>query len=72
MITDTPGFTRSSQSRIFFGLPLRTRKTIVDVYGELLCGSRVCQFSGRSPAFGDRIDVVGEGQRHDVGLAGRR
>jgi len=24
---------------------------MVDVYGELLCGSRVCQLAGRSPAF---------------------
>ena len=31
-----------------FGFPLRTRNTIVDVYGALLCGNRVCQLSGRS------------------------
>ena len=52
-----------------FGLPLRTRNTIVDVYGVLLCGSRFCQSAGRSFAvFGDRVDVVGERERHDVGV----
>src|SRR5262245_50024317 len=44
----TPGLTRSPQSRMFLGLPLRTRNTIVDVYGELLCGKRDCQFTGSS------------------------
>ena len=29
--TDTPGFTRSLQSLIPFGFPLRTRNTIVEV-----------------------------------------
>src|SRR4030095_13804729 len=36
---------------MFFGLPLRTRHTIVEVYGELLCGRRDCQFTGRSLPF---------------------
>ena len=31
VITETPGFTRSSQSLMPFGLPLRTRNTMVDV-----------------------------------------
>src|SRR5262245_48291033 len=42
------GFTRSPQSLMPLGLPLRTRNTMVDVYGELLCGRRDCQFTGRS------------------------
>ncbi len=36
MITETPGFTRSSQSRMRFGLPFRTMNTVVEVYGALL------------------------------------
>src|SRR4030095_9210672 len=36
---------------MFFGLPLRTRHTIVEVYGELLCGRRDCQFTGSSLPF---------------------
>ena len=51
VITDTPGLTRSSQSRIPFGFPFRTIKTIVEVYGELLCGRRDCQFLGSRCAF---------------------
>ena len=51
VITATPRFARSSQSLMPLGLPLRTRNTIVDVYGELLCGKRVCQFSGSSLPF---------------------
>ena len=52
-----------------FGLPLRTRNTIVDVYGVLLCGRRFCQSAGSSFAVvGDRVDVVGERQRDDVGV----
>src|SRR5690242_1983611 len=38
--TITPGLTRSSQSLMPFGLPLRTTNTIVDVYGDELLGSR--------------------------------
>ena len=30
-----------------FGLPLRTRNTIVDVYGELLFGRRDCHDAGK-------------------------
>jgi hypothetical protein len=41
--TATPWRARSPQSRICFGLPLRTSSTIVDVYGALLCGSRDSQ-----------------------------
>ena len=67
-MTATPGFTRSFQSLIPFGLPLRTRKTIVEVYGELLCGSRFCQSSAIRPRFGDGVDVVGQRQGHHVGL----
>ncbi len=48
VMTAMPGFTRSGQSLIFFGLPLRTRNTIVDVYGALLFGSRLSQFNGSS------------------------
>ncbi len=41
---------------------------MVEVYGELLSGSRFCQSLATSAAFGDRIDVVGQRQRDDVGL----
>ncbi len=34
VITATPGFSRSGQSWIAFGLPLRTSNTIVLVYGR--------------------------------------
>ena len=63
-----PGLTRSLQSLIPFGLPLRTRKTIVDVYGELFCGSRFCQSGVDQPGCCDRVDVVGERERDDVGF----
>src|SRR5258705_6794687 len=45
-MTCTPGFTRSSQSFRFLGLPLRTRKTYVDVYGVELFGNNVRQLAG--------------------------
>ena len=38
-----PGLTRSFQSLIPFGFPLRTTNTIVDANGVLLCGSFFCQ-----------------------------
>jgi hypothetical protein len=41
-MTETPGRARSVQSRIPFGFPDLTRKTIVDVYGDELCGRRAC------------------------------
>ena len=63
-----PGFTRSSQSWIAFGLPWRTRKTIVDVYGIERLGSRVAQSAGKQPGARDRVDVVGEAERDHVGL----
>ncbi len=47
---EMPGRVRSFQSLMCFGFPLRTRKTIVDVYGELLFGKRLCQFRGNEPA----------------------
>ena len=31
---------------MFFGLPARTRNTMVETYGALLCGRRCCQLSG--------------------------
>ena len=42
---------------------------MVEVYGALLSGRRFCQSAGDQLAvLGDRVDVVGERQRHDVGL----
>jgi hypothetical protein len=35
---------------MFFGLPFRTRNTMVDVYGVLLFGSRFCQPLSVRPA----------------------
>src|SRR5690242_7003279 len=50
-MTDTPGLARSSQSVICLGLPLRTRNTMVEVYGALLLGKRVAQSADEiSPA----------------------
>src|SRR3569833_1746307 len=43
-----PGFARSAQSLMPFGLPLRTMNTMVDVYGALLFGNRLSQLSGNS------------------------
>ena len=43
-----PARPRSSQSRICFGLPLRTRITEVEVVGALLSGSRLAQSAGMS------------------------
>ena len=67
MITEIPGRTRSSQSLICLGFPARTKNTMVEVYGQLLFGSRFCQ-SGRQQfaSFGDRIDVIAQGERHHV------
>jgi hypothetical protein len=51
-MTETPGRARSAQSSICFGLPLRTRNTIVDVYGALFQGRRFCHAAGSSlPCF---------------------
>jgi hypothetical protein len=47
--TATPGRIRSGQSCKPFGLPCRTRKTIVLVYGTEPSGSRVCQSFASSP-----------------------
>ena len=44
-MTDTPFFTKSSQSLIPFGFPLRTKNTIVDVYGDELFSNSDCQSS---------------------------
>ncbi len=44
-----PGRTRSGQSRNAFGLPRRTRNTIVLVDGTALPGSRVAQSLASSP-----------------------
>ena len=42
---------------------------MVEVYGELLCGRRFCQSAGISLALlGQLVDVVGQRQRHHVGL----
>ncbi len=41
--TLTPGLARSAQSLMPFGLPLRTRITVVDEVGALLSGSRLAQ-----------------------------
>src|SRR5882724_4833982 len=43
-----PGLIRSGQSLMPLGLPLRTRNTIVEVYGELLSGKRLAQLMGSS------------------------
>ena len=48
-MTCTPGLTRSAQSWMPLGLPLRTRNTIVDVYGVLLLGKRFCQSLATKP-----------------------
>src|SRR3546814_11783549 len=50
VMTCTPGLMRSFQSLMCLGLPLLTRNTMVDVYGALLCGRRLCQFSGSALA----------------------
>ena len=51
MITEIPGLARSPQSLIPLGFPLRTTKTIVDVYGAELFGSRFCQSLFTRPDF---------------------
>ena len=48
-MTATPGRARSSQSRILFGFPVRTTKTIVEVKGALFRGRRACHVAGRRP-----------------------
>ena len=63
-----PGLIRSPQSLMPLGLPLRTRNTIVEVYGALLSGRRLCQFSGSSlPRVAICIHITGQSQRHDIG-----
>src|ERR1017187_9906962 len=49
-MTAIPLFIRSSQSRILFGFPVRTTKTIMEVKGVLFLGSRACHILGRRPA----------------------
>ena len=49
MITWVPGLTRSSQSLMFFGLPLRVRNSIVDVVGEALPAKRLAQSLATTP-----------------------
>ncbi|MNH40658.1 hypothetical protein D3C79_1020140 [compost metagenome] len=46
-MTDTSFLIRSPQSLMPFGLPLRTRNTMVEVYGVLASGRRFCQSSGK-------------------------
>ena len=67
-MTPMPGFTRSFQSLMPFGLPLRTRNTIVEVYGALLFGRNLIQPGVMRPALRNRVDVVGERKGDDVGL----
>src|ERR1039457_113592 len=49
-MTAIPLFVRSSQSRILFGFPVRTTKTIVEEKGVLFLGRRACHVLGRRPA----------------------
>jgi len=49
MTTLTPGRARSAQSRIAFGLPLRTMMTVIELVGAALCGSRFAQSAGSRP-----------------------
>ena len=52
-----------------FGLPLRTRNTIVEVYGALLFGQALGPVGRNQLAdVGDRIDVVRQRQRDHVGF----
>jgi hypothetical protein len=48
MMTLMPERPRSLQSRMFFGLPLRTRITEIEVVGALLLGRRLAQSDGIS------------------------
>ena len=41
---------------------------MVDVYGELFCGSRFCHALSIRPALRDCVDVVGEREGDDVGV----
>jgi hypothetical protein len=50
MTTLVPALARSGQSRMPFGLPLRTRITVTDVVGAALFGNRLAQSSGISLA----------------------
>ncbi|AHB50418.1 hypothetical protein W911_16525 [Hyphomicrobium nitrativorans NL23] len=49
MTTEMPGFVRSFQSLIPFGLPLRTRNTLVEVYGAASCGNLLFQSAAITP-----------------------
>src|SRR6516162_9522779 len=51
VMISTPGLTRSGQSLIPLGLPLRTTNTIVEKYGSDLLGSFSSQVSLISPFF---------------------
>ena len=69
VITDTPGLTRSSQSLMPLGLPLRTRNTIVDVYGRAVVRQTLLPvLRNELPTLVQRIDVVGERKRYDIGI----
>jgi hypothetical protein len=54
---------------MFFGLPLRTRITLMEVVGDALLGSRLAQSAGiRPPRRVQHVDVVGLVHRDDVGF----
>src|ERR1035438_6495448 len=60
-MTAIPLFVRSSQSRILFGFPVRTTKTIVEEKGVLFLGRRACHVLGRRPALDAIASMSPEG-----------
>ena len=68
-MTWTPGFTRSSQSWMPLGLPLRTSEADRRHVGRAVVGQSLLPVGGQELALvGDRVDVVREPERHHVGL----
>ena len=57
VMTLTPGLARSSQSLMPFGLPFRTTSTMVEVYGDALCGSFFCHSAVSQPPCFARASV---------------
>ena len=48
-MTCTPGLTKSLQSWMFFGLPLRTKNSMVEVVGEASLGNFFAQSLATTP-----------------------
>ncbi len=69
VITATPGLTRSSQSLMPFGLPLRTSSTIVECVRRRIARQALLPVGRQQIAVVvQRVDIRGDAERGDVGV----